>query len=108
MGSTTALFLLSKCSGQRPEVVALPRSDFRPYPPGSRAVTMGQVEQRIRIASPSGGAVPLAITSAGLVVGGLLHWAGLGAAGNLIWIVVAGCGIALSLYSTLESLAKGR
>jgi heavy metal translocating P-type ATPase len=74
---------------------------------------MGQVEQRILwgakwMASPLGSAVPLAFTSAGLVVGGLLHWAGLGAAGNLIWIVVAGCGIALSLYSTLESLATGR
>ncbi len=31
-----------------------------------------------------------------------------GRPGNLLWIVVAGCGIALSLYSTLESLAAGR
>src|SRR5664279_2327017 len=74
---------------------------------------MGHVEQRTRweakwAASPLGSAVPLGLTSAGLVVGGLLHWAGLGAAGNLTWIVVTGCGIALSLYSTLECLVAGR
>ena len=60
------------------------------------------------MASPLGSAVPLGLTVAGLVVGGVLHGAGLGAAGDLTWIVVAGCGIALSLYSTLESLVAGR
>ena len=35
--------------------------------------------------------------SFGLVAGGLLHWAGLGTWGNLVWIIVAACGIALSL-----------
>jgi len=60
------------------------------------------------LASGLGSAAPLALTSAGLVVGGLLHWAGLGAAGNVAWIVVTGCGIALSLYSTLECLVAGR
>jgi heavy metal translocating P-type ATPase len=60
------------------------------------------------MASPLGSAVPLGLTVAGLVVGGVLHAAGLGAAGDLTWIVVAGCGIALSLYSTLGSLLAGR
>ena len=60
------------------------------------------------LASPFGSTAPLALTSAGLVVGGILHWVGLGAAGNVTWIVVAGCGIALSLYSTIESLVVGR
>ena len=60
------------------------------------------------MASPLGSAVPLVVTSVGLVVGGLLLWVGLGTAGNLIWIVAAGCGIALCLYSTLKSLASGR
>ena len=35
-----------------------------------------------------------------------LGWAGAG--GNLVWIVAAGCGIALSLYSMVESLLRGR
>lgn len=74
---------------------------------------MGTVEQRTRwaakwAASPLGSVVPLGLAFAGLVVGGLLHWAGLGAAGNLTWIVVAGGGVALSFYSTLESLVAGR
>ena len=74
---------------------------------------MGSMEQRTPwgakwLASPLGGVLPLALAATGLVLGGLLHVAGQGAAGNLVWIVVAGCGIALSLYSTLESLASGR
>lgn len=74
---------------------------------------MDHMERRIVrgaewLASPLGSSVPLVLTSTGLVVGGLLHWAGVGAAGNLTWIVVAGCGIALSLYSTLGSLVAGR
>ena len=55
-----------------------------------------------------GTAAPLVGTTLGLVVGGLLHWAGDGAAGNLTWVVVAGCGIALSHYSTIESLLDRR
>ena len=74
---------------------------------------MGHMEQRTFmgaewLASPLGSTVPLALTSAGLVVGGLLHWAGLGAAGNLTWIVVAGCGIALSLYCLLYTSPSPR
>ena len=60
------------------------------------------------MASRPGTLMPLGITICGLVVGGLLHWAGAGAQGNLIWIIVAGCGIALSIGSTIESLLRGR
>src|SRR5664280_1225128 len=58
--------------------------------------------------SRPGTLLPLAFTVCGLVGGGLLHWAGLGAVGNLVWIIAAGCGIALSLYSMVESLLVGR
>ena len=58
--------------------------------------------------SRPGTLLPLAFTVCGLVGGGLLHWAGLGAGGNLVWIIAAGCGIALSLYSMVESLLVGR
>src|SRR5664279_2605062 len=60
------------------------------------------------MASRPGTLLPLAFTVCGLVGGGLLHWAGLGAVGNLVWIIAAGCGIALSLYSMVESLLVGR
>src|ERR1035441_10711895 len=52
--------------------------------------------------------VPLGLTVCGLVGGGLFHWAGLGAGGNLVWILAASCGIALSLFSMVESLMQGR
>ncbi len=52
--------------------------------------------------------VPLGLTVCGLVGGGLLHWAGLGAGGNLVWILAASCGIALSIFSMVESLMHGR
>ena len=60
------------------------------------------------MASRPGTLLPLAFTVCGLVGGGLLHWAGLGAGGGLVWIIAAGCGIALSLYSMVESLLVGR
>ena len=44
----------------------------------------------------------------GLVAGGLLHWAGLGNWGNLVWIIVAASGIALSIYSIVGSLLRAR
>ena len=59
-------------------------------------------------ASLTGGMVPFGSCAAGLLVGGLLHLSGFGGAGNLAWIVVAGCGIALSVWSTVASLASGR
>jgi heavy metal translocating P-type ATPase len=70
---------------------------------------MGKVEHRTPpagswMATPLGSTLPLGVTAAGLGLGGLLHWVGLGAAGNLAWIAVAGCGIALSLLSTLQRL----
>jgi heavy metal translocating P-type ATPase len=60
------------------------------------------------MASRPGTLLPLAFTVCGLVGGGALHWAGLGAGGNLVWIIAAGCGIALSIYSMVESLLVGR
>ena len=60
------------------------------------------------LASRPGELLPLGITTGGLVAGGFLHWAGLGAEGNLIWIIVAGCGIALSFLSMVENLLRGR
>ncbi len=50
----------------------------------------------------------LGVTVCGLIAGGLLHWAGSGAGGNLAWIVTASVGIALSLDSIVESLLRGR
>src|SRR5450755_527368 len=58
--------------------------------------------------SRAGTLLPLGLTVSGLVGGGLFHWAGLGAGGNLVWILAASCGIALSLFSMLESLMQGR
>ena len=60
------------------------------------------------LASRPGELLPLGITAGGLVAGGFLHWAGSGAEGNLIWIIVAGCGIALSFVSMVENLLRGR
>ena len=59
-------------------------------------------------ASRSGMLLPLGITLFGLVTGSILHWVGLGTWGNLIWAIVAGCGIALSLYSIVKGLLEGR
>jgi len=52
--------------------------------------------------------VLLGITVCGLVAGGLLHWAALGAVGNLVWIVTAGSGSVLSLYSVVDTLLRRR
>ena len=60
------------------------------------------------MASRPGTLLPLGLTVSGLVVGGLLHWIGLGGGGNLVWVIAAGCGIALSLFSMVESLRVGR
>jgi heavy metal translocating P-type ATPase len=75
---------------------------------------MGSVERRESRTSarpaPSAwrGTALLLVVAAGLVTGGLLHWVGLGTAGDVTWIVATGCGITLSLYSTIESLRAGR
>ena len=60
------------------------------------------------MASRPGMFLPLGITLFGLVAGTFLHWAGLGTWGNLVWTIVAGCGIALCLYSIVRSLFEGR
>jgi heavy metal translocating P-type ATPase len=60
------------------------------------------------MASRAGTLLPLGLTVCGLVGGGLLHWAGMGAGGNLVWILAASCGIALSFFSMVESLIQGR
>jgi len=60
------------------------------------------------MASRHGMLLPLGITMSGLVAGGLLHWAGLGAWGNLVWTIVAACGIALSVYTIVGNILRGR
>ena len=60
------------------------------------------------MASRPGALLPLGVTVVGLVAGGLLHWAGLGSWGNLVWIIVAACGITLSVYAIVGSLLRGR
>ena len=52
--------------------------------------------------------LPLGITMSGLVAGSLLHWAGLGTWGNLVWTIVAACGIALSIYTIVGNILRGR
>ncbi len=52
--------------------------------------------------------LPLAVTVAGLVAGGLLHWAGAGATGDLAWIAVTAGGIALALEGMVAGLRAGR
>ena len=60
------------------------------------------------MASRPGTLLPLGVTAFGLVAGGLLHWTGLGTWGNLVWTIVAACGIALSIYSIVGSLLRSR
>ena len=51
---------------------------------------------------------PLALTTAGLASGVVLHAIGIGAIGNLAWIASAIVGAVISLYSMAESLRRGR
>src|SRR5664280_1399061 len=74
---------------------------------------MGLVASSSRFRSTSwlsrlGTLLPLAVTTTGLIAGGVLHWTGVGSAGDVAWIAVAGCGIALSLYSMIQSVLRGR
>jgi len=64
--------------------------------------------RRAGTGSRLGTLAPLLLTLVGLGVGGLLHGVGMGATGDVAWIVVAACGIALSLVSMVESLLAGR
>jgi len=50
----------------------------------------------------------LVITVFGLAVGGVLHLAGRGSAGNVVWTVVGIAGAGYSLWSTIGSFRQGR
>lgn len=50
----------------------------------------------------------LGVSSTGLIVGGVLYWLGVENAGNVSWIIVAACGAALSVYSVVQSILRGR
>jgi len=52
--------------------------------------------------------VVLVFVTSALAGGGVLYGFGQGGAGNVAWIAAAGGGLALSLYSTIESLRQGR
>jgi heavy metal translocating P-type ATPase len=64
------------------------------------------VSRGLRLASPP--SALLAVTGGWLGVGGILHLAGAGAAGNVAWIVGGAVGAAYSLWSMLDSLRRGR
>ena len=88
-------------------------ADLWPYAEAVICCTMGSWtgvlgSGRVGWRRALGTLVPLGLTVCGLVGGGLLHWAGLGAGGNLVWILAASCGIALSIFSMVESLMHGR
>ena len=72
----------------------------------------GTVENRAgvgtRVASGPWGFLLLGFSLSGLLVGGLLHLAGAGSVGNLMWIVVAGGGMALALRGMVEALRVRR
>ena len=50
----------------------------------------------------------LVVVLAGLGLGGVFHATGANAAGDATWVVVAGIGAVLSLYSMIESVRHGR
>jgi len=52
--------------------------------------------------------LPLVAAALGLLVGGCLHGVALGRAGDVTWVVVAVLGVALSLWSIVQSLRRGR
>ena len=51
---------------------------------------------------------PLGISLFGLIAGSILHWVGFGTWRNLLWAIVAGSGIAMSLSSIVTGLLEGR
>ncbi len=55
-----------------------------------------------------GSLVLLVVSTSGLTAGGILHWIGMGSAGNAAWIAATGCGILYSLYAMIASLLEGR
>jgi heavy metal translocating P-type ATPase len=52
--------------------------------------------------------LPLGLTLGGLLAGGTLHWTGATAVGNVVWVIVAGCGILLALLGLLEGFRARR
>jgi len=53
-------------------------------------------------------AVLLVLTASGLALGLVLHMAGAGVAGNVIWAAVGGCGAAYALWAMADALRHGR
>ncbi len=53
-------------------------------------------------------AVLLAVTTSGLVAGGLLHLAGATGAGNAAWLAAGACGAAYALWAMADALRRGR
>ena len=49
----------------------------------------------------------LAVTLCGLVAGGMLHLAGLGGAGNAVWLATGACGAAYALWAMADALRRG-
>jgi len=52
--------------------------------------------------------LPLVAAALGLLIGGCLHGIALGRAGDVTWVAVAALGGALSLWSIVQSLRRGR
>ena len=50
----------------------------------------------------------LAVTLSGLMAGGILHLAGLGGAGNDVWLATGACGAAYALWAMGDALWRGR
>lgn len=86
--------------------------DFGPWwhevggPRVSIVDTPGSLRARSRLWQPT--SIALALAVLGSVFGGILHAASQGDVGNVVWIVVAALGAALSIWSMVESLRRGR
>ena len=50
----------------------------------------------------------LAVTLCGLMAGGILHLAGLGGAGNDVWLATGACGAVYALWAMGDALRRGR
>lgn len=53
-------------------------------------------------------ALPLAVTAAGLAAGGLAKLAGTGGIADACWLAAAGFGLAYALWTSVDSLRRGR
>ena len=70
----------------------------------SKGSRPGSTSWQVRVIS----LLALGVSSTGLIVGGVLYWLGVENAGNVSWIIVAACGAALSVYSVVQSILRGR